>query len=94
MIYEEGPRVELKSELVPEICEEIRAFLNAEGGKIYIGVDDCGTVLGVPEGMKDIVDVALSNKINDNILPAANGCISHDYNSDNVLEVCVLPWEK
>jgi ATP-dependent DNA helicase RecG len=38
-----------ESELIPHVYETICAFLNRNGGDIYLGVDDDGTVFGVPE---------------------------------------------
>lgn len=89
MKYEESPSTELKRELVSDICEEIISFLNTNGGTIFIGVENNGSVLGISENDKDLVDVALSNKIYDNIFPSAVSFITHDYNEDNVLVINV-----
>ena len=52
MIYQESETVELKSVVVDDIKKEIIAFANCEGGKLYIGVQDDGTVVGLddPDG--------------------------------------------
>lgn len=58
--YIESEKVELKAKYTDTICKEIVAFLNAEGGQIYIGVDDKGNVVGVDkidETLKKISDV-------------------------------------
>ena len=49
MKYEESDRVELKREMIKDLDKEIIAFLNAHGGTIYIGVDDNGNVVGIPD---------------------------------------------
>ena len=58
--YVESEKVELKAKYTDVICKEIVAFLNADGGKIIIGVDDNGNVIGVDkidETLKKISDV-------------------------------------
>ena len=47
MIFHESETVELKEIVVDDIKKEIIAFANCEGGKLYIGVQDDGTVIGV-----------------------------------------------
>ena len=46
MIFRESETVELKEIVVDDIKKEIIAFANCEGGKLYIGVQDDGTVIG------------------------------------------------
>ena len=46
MRFQESETVELKAEVTDEIKKEIVAFANGDGGKLYIGVADDGTVLG------------------------------------------------
>ena len=43
----ENVNVEFKREYVPDIRKEVIAFANTEGGTVYIGVSDVGTVIGV-----------------------------------------------
>ena len=47
MIFHESETVELKEIVVDDIKKEIIAFANCEGGKLYIGVQDDGTVIDV-----------------------------------------------
>ena len=47
MIFTESELVELKAEVVGDICKEVIAFANTKGGTIYIGVRDDGEVLGI-----------------------------------------------
>ena len=60
MKYEESDRVELKREMIKDLDKEIIAFLNARGGTIYIGVDDKGNIVGVPQELKDEYDEKVS----------------------------------
>ncbi len=41
-MYEESNTVELKRELINKVKNEILAFVNTDGGTVYIGVDDNG----------------------------------------------------
>lgn len=43
-MFNESNVVELKSKLIDEVKNEIIAFLNTRGGKIYVGVNDDGTI--------------------------------------------------
>lgn len=45
--YIESETLELKEKYTDNICKEIVAFLNSEGGQIIIGVSDNGEVVGV-----------------------------------------------
>ncbi len=47
MIFKENSVIELKSEVTPDIKKEIIAFANCEGGDIYVGVANDGTIIGV-----------------------------------------------
>lgn len=67
MTYYESETVELKSEIVSDICKEIIAFANTRGGTLYIGVADDGTVVGV-ENADDAL-LRLNNMVRDSIKP-------------------------
>lgn len=47
MKYFESEVVELKREYIEDIKREVMAFANTDGGKIYIGVDNNGEVVGL-----------------------------------------------
>ena len=47
MRFQETETVELKSIVLDDIKKEIIAFANCDGGTVYVGVTDDGTVLGV-----------------------------------------------
>ena len=67
MTFTESESVELKAEVVDDICKEIIAFANTNGGTLYIGVEDDGTVTGVEN--PDRVTLQMNNKIRDSIKP-------------------------
>ena len=49
MLFRESETIELKEVVVDEIKKEIIAFANCNGGKLYIGVQDDGTVSGLDD---------------------------------------------
>ena len=67
MIFQESETVELKEIVKDELKKEIIAFANCNGGKLYIGVKDDGTVIGLdnPDG----VSLQISNMVRDTIKP-------------------------
>ncbi len=75
MQFTESSTLELKRQVVDDIRKTVIAFANSEGGTIYIGVDDDGTVVGV----KDIGDemLRLSNIIRDAIKPDVTMFVSY-----------------
>ena len=67
MLFRESETIELKEVVVDEIKKEIIAFANCDGGKLYIGVQDDGTVIGVDD--PDGVSLQISNMVRDAIKP-------------------------
>jgi ATP-dependent DNA helicase RecG len=47
MKYEESYTLELKERINSDFKKEIVAFANADGGEIYIGVSQNGSIVGV-----------------------------------------------
>lgn len=67
MTFQESETVELKAIVVEEIKKEIIAFANCAGGKLYIGVQDDGTVSGLDD--PDGASLQVSNMVRDAIKP-------------------------
>lgn len=88
MNFMETEYCELKSILTKNIKKEIIAFANTNGGKIYIGVTDDGTVNGVLD--VDNVLQSLTGMINEGIKPSL---IEHtqmkieEYTNKNVIVI-------
>ena len=88
--YYEDEKTELKRELTDEVKSEIVAFLNSEGGTIFVGVDNDGTVIGFKDSnIKDDIDLKLCNWIQDAFFPKPAGLINFFFNEDYVLEIQV-----
>lgn len=62
-IMPESQNIEWKSKWKDEYLEWICGYANAQGGKIYIGCDDDGNVVGLPNARKLLEDIP--NKIRD-----------------------------
>ena len=67
MVYQESETVELKSIVVEDIKKEIVAFANCDGGKLYVGVNDDGSVAGLDN--PDDAALQISNMVRDAIKP-------------------------
>ncbi len=81
----ENEHVEYKSQLTDDIYKEVIAFANAEGGVIYIGVDDQGNAVGI-----DNVDESytrLTNGIRDAILPDVTMFVRYVLQENKVIRV-------
>ena len=72
-MYYETEKIELKEKVTDVLVKEIESFLNTDGGAIFIGVSDNGTVVGVnniDECLRKISDI-----ISDQIEPNAIDCV-------------------
>ncbi len=67
MIFRESETVELKEIVTNDIKKEIIAFANCNGGKLYIGVRDDGTVCGAED--PDGIALQISNMVRDAVRP-------------------------
>lgn len=68
--------IELKSEVVDDVCKEVIAFANTNGGTLYIGVTDTGEIVGVDN--PDSTILQLNNKIRDAIKPDVTMFVHYD----------------
>ena len=59
MVFQESETVELKEVVVDDIRKEIIAFANCDGGKLYIGVRDDGTVVGVDNPDRTALQISM-----------------------------------
>ena len=65
MKYEESYTLELKERINSDFKKEIVAFANADGGEIYIGVSQNGSIVGVENAETDMERIG--NVIRDGI---------------------------
>ena len=64
MIFQESETVELKAIVVEDIKKEVIAFANCEGGKLYIGVQDDGTVSGLDNPDETSLQISNGSRCN------------------------------
>jgi ATP-dependent DNA helicase RecG len=84
----ETQNIEYKTSWRDEYLKWISGFANATGGRIFIGVDDNGKVVGLPDIQKLMEDIP--NKIV-NYLGIVADVNLLDYEGNNYLEIIVLP---
>ena len=92
MIFHESETVELKEIVVDDIKKEIIAFANCEGGKLYIGVQDDGTVIGVNDS--DGVALQISNMVRDSIKPDLTMFLHYETISENEKQVVLVDVQR
>lgn len=68
----EDKRNEFKVKLTDNFEKEVIAFLNTDGGNIFIGVDDSGKIVG-NVGNIDLLQRKIKDRIKDNIRPSTLG---------------------
>ena len=90
-MYCESSVVELKSKLTDEVKNEIIAFLNTRGGKIYVGVNDDGTISqSFIEEDRDTLSLKLASWLQDAFYPLPSNHVTFDFNENGVLEIDVI----
>lgn len=90
MKFLESLTTELKREYVEDIKKTIIAFANTDGGTLYIGVEDDGTIRGVDD--IDATMLKLSSSIRDNIKPDVTLFVNYEIEKiekKNILKVIV-----
>ena len=86
--YFEDEHTELKRELIDEVKSEVIAFLNSDGGTIYVGVEDDGSIIGIKDdSSKDKMDLKLGSWIQEAFFPKPSGLIQYYFNKDDVLVI-------
>ncbi len=87
-MYKESQNLELKREVNSNLCKEIIAFANTNGGTIYIGYDDEANLIGI-ENAKEELD-RISNLISDSIEPNIVFNVSLDIVEEFDKEIIVI----
>lgn len=92
MFFQESELIELKENVVDDIKKEIIAFANCEGGKIYIGVRDNGTVIGLenPDGSA----LQISNMVRDAIKPDITMFLHYNTIEENGKKIVVVDIQR
>ena len=88
----ENKTVEFKRQYVDDIKYAVLAFANTDGGKIYIGINDDGSVQGVEN--PDAVMLQTMNMIRDAIRPDITVAVACDVESMHEKNVIVLTVQR
>ena len=83
----ETEKIEFKSMFTEDIYKEVIAFANADGGVLYVGIDNEGNAVG----LKDIDNefTRITNGIRDSILPDVTMFVKFTLQEDKVLKITV-----
>lgn len=92
MLYQESETVELKVVVVDDIKKEIIAFANCDGGKLYIGVRDDGTVVGLDD--PDSVALQISNMVRDAIKPDVTMFLHYETIEENGKKIIAVDVQR
>jgi ATP-dependent DNA helicase RecG len=88
MKYIESDIIELKEVLTEDLKKEIVAFANTNGGTIYIGIKDDGTIVGVDNPIK--IMESISSMIHDSISPDLTMLISVTQIAEDDLDIICI----
>lgn len=92
MLFRESETVELKEVVVDDIKKEIIAFANCGGGKLYIGVRDDGTIVGLDD--PDGVSLRISNMVRDAIRPDVTMFLHYETIKEDGKEIVVVDIQR
>lgn len=92
MLFRESETIELKEIVTDEIKKEIIAFANCNGGKLYIGVKDDGTVIGVDDA--DNVSLQISNMVRDTIKPDVTMFVHYETIDEEGKEIIAIDIQR
>ncbi len=84
----ESQRVEFKLNWRDEYLKHLCAFANSQGGKLYLGIKDDGTFVGVNNAKKLLEDIP--NKVIQQLGNTVDLELK-DYNNKELIEIAVNP---
>lgn len=92
MLFRENETVELKEIVTDDIKKEIIAFANCNGGKLYVGVQDDGTIIGVDDA--DNVSLQISNMVRDTIKPDVTMFVHYETIEEEGKEIIAIDVQR
>lgn len=92
MVFSENERIELKISVTDDICKEVIAFANTNGGTLYIGMADNGDVIGVQDA--DEVTLQINNKIRDSVKPDLTMFVRYEQQEIDGKEILAVTVQK
>jgi len=91
-VFVEDVNHELKKQYVKDVIKTVIAFANTSGGKIYIGIDDSGSIIGLDEPDDELLK--LTNAVRDSIAPDITPFTSSVYEEYQSKKVIVYNVQK
>ena len=88
MALHETNRVEYKEKLTADLEQEAVAFLNSEGGDIFLGIRKDGSVAGVPN--PDDVQLKIADRLRNNIRPNVMGLFDISMEKRDGKEIIII----
>lgn len=92
MLFRESETIELKEIVVDDIKKEVIAFANCDGGKLYVGVQDDGTVVGLDN--PDEAALQISNMVRDAIKPDVTMFLHYETVEENGRKIVVVDIQR
>lgn len=92
VFFRESETVELKEIVVDDIKKEIIAFANCNGGKLYVGVQDDGTVVGLDN--PDEAALQISNMARDAIKPDVTMFLHYETLNHNGMQIVAVDIQR
>lgn len=83
---------ELKKQYVKEVIKTVIAFANTSGGKIYIGVNDSGEIVGLDQPDEELLK--LTNAVRDNIRPDITPFTSSEFEIHDNKKIIIYHVQK
>lgn len=92
VFFRESETVELKEIVVDDIKKEIIAFANCNGGKLYVGVQDDGTVVGLDN--PDEAALQISNMARNAIKPDVTMFLHYETLNHNGMQIVAVDIQR
>ena len=86
MIFE-TESIEFKSQFTDDICKDVIAFANTDGGIIYVGIDNEGNAIGLTN--VDNEYTRITNGIRDAIMPDVTMCVKYAIRDNKTVRITV-----
>jgi len=83
----ETEKIEFKSQFTEEIYKEVIAFVNTDGGVIYVGMDNQGHVVGLTDVDKEYTRI--TNGIRDAIMPDVTMFVRYTVQDNKVVRITI-----
>ena len=89
----EDKRNEFKAKITDSLEKEVIAFLNTDGGNIFIGVDDKGNIQDSLENI-DLLQRTIKDRLKNNIMPSTLGLFDVIVNKKTIKIIYKLLLQK